>query len=155
MYARGEFDGAAGRRKGPAKPARAGGLRPGEEGDMAKRRIRRGWKKWAAAGMLAWGGLPAETQAFFPPIFNTPPPSDPTFGPPVPPPPPVVVPPPTSTVPPPPFVPPPPPPAVPPPPVVVPPVPPPAQTPEPATVVSGILGLLAVTGYQVSRRRKK
>jgi hypothetical protein len=63
-------------------------------------------------------------------------------------------------VPPPPFVPPPPPPVIvvppTPPPVVVPPVPPPpAATPEPATIVGGLIGLGALAGYGLRRRMQK
>lgn len=136
----------------------------------------------AAVGVAAFT-LNTETAcAFFPPIPNTPdtvtvspppppvvvvpvspPPVSPPVSPPpvvVPPvsPPPVVVPP----VPPPPFVPPPPPPSV--PPVVTPqggdpgctctcPHPTPQTVPEPATIVSGFLGLSVLGGY--AWRRKK
>jgi hypothetical protein len=93
-------------------------------------------------------------QAFFPPVPSSPPV---VVVPPVSPPPIIVVPP----VSPPPFVPPPPPPVivVPPtvPPVVVPPVcpPPPSGVPEPATVVSGLIGLAAAAGYGLRRKGEK
>lgn len=91
-------------------------------------------------------------QAFFPPILTSPPPV--VVVPPISPPPVIVVPP----VSPPPFVPPPPPPVVVPPvvpPVVVPPTcppPPPCGVPEPATLVSGLIGLAAVAGYRLRRK---
>jgi hypothetical protein len=92
--------------------------------------------------------------AFFPPI--SPPPPTVVVVPPVSPPPVIVVPP----VSPPPFSPPPPPPVVvppvSPPPVVVPPVSPTTNTtPEPATLVTGLLGLAAVAGYRLVRRKDK
>ena len=97
---------------------------------------------------------PAAT-AFFPPVWGTTYP--PAVVPPVSPPPVVVVPP----VAPPPFVPPSPPPPVivveppsPPPPVIVSP-PPPNGVPEPATVVSALLGLAAAAGYGLKRRHGK
>ena len=90
--------------------------------------------------------------AFFPPVWGTAPPA---VVPPVVPPPVVVVPP----VAPPPFVPPPPPvivvPPVSPPPIVVSPPPPPTGTPEPATLVSGLIGLAAAAGYGLKRRHEK
>ena len=101
-------------------------------------------------GAFALSAMPV--QAFFPPVFPVSPPL--TVVPPVSPPPLIVVPP----VSPPPFISPPPPPriVVPPvtPPVVVPPVspPPPCGVPEPATVVSGLIGLAAVAGYRLRKR---
>jgi hypothetical protein len=92
-------------------------------------------------------------EAFFPPVWPVSPPV--TVVPPAVPP--VVVPP---TVPPPPFVPPPPvvPPVIVPPPVVPPiivsPPPPPSGTPEPATLVSSVIGLAAAAGYGLRKRKK-
>lgn len=96
----------------------------------------------------------SNAQAFFPPVWNVPPPV--AAVPPVAPPPLIVVPP----VAPPPFVPPPPPPLivvppVVPPPIMVPPISPPCGVPEPATVVSGLIGLAAMAGYGLRRREKK
>ena len=86
--------------------------------------------------------------AFFPPVVPPPPVVVPPIVPPVVPPP-VVVPP----VIPPPFVP---------PPVVVPPVvpppvivDPPCGVPEPATVVSALVGLAAAAGYRLTRRKEQ
>lgn len=93
--------------------------------------------------------------AFFPPV--TPPPPKVVVVPPVSPPPVIVVPP----VSPPPFSPPPSPPVVvppvsPPPIIVVPPVSPgTSTTPEPATLISGLIGLAAVAGYRRLVRRKE
>lgn len=91
--------------------------------------------------------------AFFPPLWPVTPPVG--AVPPMVPPPVIVVPP----VVPPPFVPPPPPvivvPPVVPPPITVPPVSPPAGVPEPATVVSGLIGLAAVAGYRLRRHKKQ
>ena len=91
--------------------------------------------------------------AFFPPI--SPPPPVVVVVPPVSPPP-VIVTPPVS---PPPFSPPPPPHIVVPPvvpPVVVPPVSPPTSTtPEPATLLTGLIGLAAVAGYRLVRRKEE
>jgi hypothetical protein len=91
-------------------------------------------------------------EAFFPPVWPVSPPV--VVVPPAVPP--VVVPP---TVPPPPFVPPVVPPVIVPPPVVppiiVPPPPPPSTTPEPATVVSTVIGLAAAAGYGLRRRKQK
>jgi hypothetical protein len=44
-----------------------------------------------------------------------------------------------------------------PPPIIVPPVSPPTTvgTPEPATLVSGLIGLAAAAGYRLTRRQKK
>lgn len=91
--------------------------------------------------------------AFFPPVWGTSPPPSVV---PVSPPPVVVVPP----VAPPPFVPPPPPPVIvvpppPPPPVIVVPPPPPNGVPEPATMISGLIGLAAAAGYGIKRRADK
>ncbi|MFM8271249.1 MAG: PEP-CTERM sorting domain-containing protein [Gemmata sp.] len=106
-----------------------------------------------ASPFAVWAG---EAQAFFPPVWNVPPPV--VVVPPVTPPPIVVVPP----VSPPPFVPPPvvPPvivvPPVSPPPIVVPPCycpPPPCGVPEPTTVASGLIGLAAAAGYRRFRRQ--
>lgn len=98
----------------------------------------------------AWSPTAA---AFFPPVWPVSPPV--TVVPPAIPP--VVVPP---VVPPPPFVPPsvvPPvvvqPPVV--PPVYVPPPPPPSGTPEPATVVSSLIGLAAAAGYGLRKRKQE
>ena len=90
--------------------------------------------------------------AFFPPVV--PPPPKVVVVPPVSPPPVIVVPP----VSPPPFSPPPPPhvvvPPVSPPPIVVPPVSPHTTgTPEPATLIAGLMGLAAVAGYRAVRRK--
>lgn len=115
---------------------------------MSKLRIRHGWRTWAAGGLIAWLSMPAVSQAFFPPIFN-PPPNEPQFGPPPPTDPPVN--PPEM----PPVDPPVNPPVVPTPisPPVVPSVGPPTTVPEPATLISGLVGLLALGGYGMSRRR--
>jgi hypothetical protein len=101
----------------------------------------------------AWSPV---AEAFFPPVWPVSPPT--VVVPPVSPPPVIVVPP----VSPPPFVPPPPPPVivvppVSPPPIIVPPVSPPPMcgTPEPATLVSGLIGLAAAAGYGLKRRGKK
>lgn len=85
-------------------------------------------------------------QAFFPPVFPGSPPV--SVVPPVVPPPVIVVPP---IMPPPVVVPP-----VMPPPIVIPPVSPPpiTTTPEPATLVGGLIGLGAVAGYRRLKRRK-
>ncbi|HET6572085.1 MAG TPA: PEP-CTERM sorting domain-containing protein [Fimbriiglobus sp.] len=116
-----------------------------------------------AVGVAAFTLTTQTASAFFPPITVpgssgpvtvSPPPPPPVIIPvtpdvPVPPltPPPVVPP-----VPPPPFVPPPPPPVD----IPDPPVPPtPPQTvPEPATIVSGLIGLTALGGYTWTRRKK-
>ncbi|AMV23479.1 hypothetical protein VT84_03655 [Gemmata sp. SH-PL17] len=96
----------------------------------------------------------SSAQAFFPPVWGSPPV---TVVPPVSPPPIIVVPP----VSPPPFVPPPPPPVivppVVPPPVIVPPTcpPPPCGVPEPGTIVGGVIGLAAAAGYGFRRRDGK
>ncbi len=95
--------------------------------------------------------------AFFPPVWPVSPPTV-VVTPPVDPPP-VTVPP----ISPPPFVPPPPPPVIvvppySPPPITVPPVSPPCGctcTPEPATLVSGLIGLATVAGYGLKRRGQK
>jgi MYXO-CTERM domain-containing protein len=42
-----------------------------------------------------------------------------------------------------------------PPPIVVPPVSPTTTTPEPATLATGLLGLAAVAGYRLVRRKEK
>ncbi len=89
--------------------------------------------------------------AFFPPVWPVSPPV--TVVPPTVPP--VVVPP---TVPPPPFVPPVVPPVIVPPPVVPPVVVPPTDpnsTPEPATLVSSVIGLAAAAGYGLRKRHKR
>jgi hypothetical protein len=93
--------------------------------------------------------------AFFPPVWGSGPP---VVAPPASPPPIIVVPP----VSPPPFVPPPPPPVIvappsPPPPIVVVPPSAPSGVPEPATLVSSLIGLAAAAGYGLKRRldRKK
>ena len=129
---------------------------------MSRRNPKKSWKKrlrkllpavtvtLTAAPFAAWS--PAAS-AFFPPVWPISPPVvvvPPVLSPPV-----VVDPP---VVPPPPFVPPvsPPPVVVPPvlpPPIVVPPVvPPTSATPEPATLVTGLIGLAAVAGYRLKRR---
>lgn len=107
-----------------------------------------------SAPFVAWSPL---ASAFFPPIWPLSPPVTvtPSNGPPVvatPPvsPPPFVVPP--SS--PPPII------VVPPsspPPITVPPHSPPSNnsTPEPATVVSGLIGLAAIAGYKLKRRQEK
>jgi hypothetical protein len=95
--------------------------------------------------------------AFFPPVWPISPPV--TVVPPTSPPPVVVVPPvspPPITVPPvspPPIIVPP----VSPPPIVIPPVQPPpiTTTPEPATLVTGLIGLAAAAGYRLKRRGEK
>jgi hypothetical protein len=127
-----------------------------EEKDMAARRKKQ-WKKIlptiALTAIPFTADCPA-ANAFFPPV--TPPPPHVVVVPPVSPPPIIVVPP----VSPPPFSPPPPPhvvvPPVSPPPIVVPPVSPPNtnNTPEPATLLTGMLGLAAVAGYRLVRRKE-
>lgn len=123
-------------------------------------RLKKGLKKLLPVMTVTFTATPfalwaQPVQAFFPPILTSPPPV--VVVPPVSPPPVIVVPP----VSPPPFVPPPPPPVivVPPvvPPVVVPPhcPPPPCGVPEPATVVSGLIGLAAVAGYGLRRKGEK
>ena len=115
---------------------------------MATRRRKRWAKVFATATLTAvpFTVFCPTAGAFFPPVIHLPPP--PVVVPPVVVPP-VVVPP----VSPPPFVPPPPPvvPPVSPPPITVPPTP----TPEPATVVSALLGLAAAAGYGLTRRKDK
>gem|GEM_PF-1986372 len=108
-----------------------------------------------SAPFVSWS---PSASAFFPPIWPVNPPVavvPPSNGPPVvttPPvsPPPFVVSPPSS---PPPVI------VVPPsspPPITVPPLsPPPNSTPEPATVVSGLIGLAAIAGYGLKRRHEK
>ncbi len=103
-----------------------------------------------AAPFAVWS---SPAQAFFPPVWSVP--QSVTVVPPVNPPPLIVVPP----VSPPPFVSPPSPPVivvppVNPPPIVVPPVsPPPNGVPEPATIVTGLIGLAAVAGYRFRRKK--
>jgi PEP-CTERM motif-containing protein len=119
-----------------------------EDSDMAARQPKRkGWKKTVITATLT--AVPftifcPTASAFFPPIITVPPPV-------------VVVPPPVV----PPIVVPPgvPPPC--PPPVVVPPVcpppivsPPPVSTPEPATLVTALIGLGAAAGYRAMRGKK-
>lgn len=124
-------------------------------------RLKKKLKKMLPAVTVTLGTLPfavwaPAAQAFFPPVFPIAPPV--AAIPPVAPPPLIVVPP----VSPPPFVPPPPPPPV----IVVPPVSPPpivvpphcnynpCGVPEPATVVSGLIGLAAAAGYRLRRGGK-
>ncbi|AWM36220.1 hypothetical protein GobsT_60010 [Gemmata obscuriglobus] len=123
-------------------------------------RLKKGLKKLVPVMTVTFTAAPfavwvQPAHAFFPPVITSPPPVvvvPPTL------PPPVIVDPPVS---PPPFVPPPPPPVVVPPvvpPVVVPPVcppPPPCGVPEPATVVSGLIGLAAAAGYGLRRNGEK
>jgi hypothetical protein len=126
---------------------------------MGRQRLKKKWKKLLPVVTVTLTGLPfavwtPPATAFFPPVWPISPPVTvvpPTAPPPVvvaPPvsPPPMVVPP---TSPPPIIVPP-----VAPPPIVVPPVapPPPTGTPEPATLVSGLIGLAALAGYRLKRR---
>jgi MYXO-CTERM domain-containing protein len=110
-----------------------------------------------AVPFAAWSPT---ASAFFPPLWGTSPPLV-VAAPPVTPPPLIVAPP----VAPPAFVPPPPPPSIVSPPTVAPPVyvspPPPSHcdcsctTPEPTTLVGGLLGLVAVAGYRLKRRDGK
>ncbi len=126
---------------------------------MATRRsrLKKKIKQLLPAMTVTLGTIPfavwaPQAQAFFPPVFPVSPPL--TVVPPVSPPPLIVVPP----VSPPPFISPPPPPRIvvpppSPPPVVVPPIgPPPCGVPEPATVVSGLIGLAALAGYRLRRK---
>jgi hypothetical protein len=117
---------------------------------MAARRKKKRWKKVLPTITLTAIPLTVTCQtanAFFPPVV--PPPPVVVTVPPVSPPPVIVVPP----VSPPPFSPPPSPPTI-----VVPPVSPPlspptTSTPEPATLITGLMGLAAVAGYRLVRRK--
>src|SRR5262245_5362835 len=124
---------------------------------MRRSRLKRKLRKLLPAVTVTLSTFPfalwtPTASAFFPPVWGVPPPV--VVVPPVAPP--VVVVPPVS---PPPFVPPPSPPVIvpplsPPPIIVVPPVsPPPNGVPEPATVVSGLIGLAAAAGYRFARLR--
>jgi hypothetical protein len=115
---------------------------------MATRRRKR-WAKVIATATLT--AIPftvfcPTAGAFFPPVITVPPP--PVVVPPVVVPP-VVVPPvsPPPFVPPPPVVPP-----VSPPPITV---PPPPGVPEPATIVTSLIGLAAAAGYGLTRRKEQ
>lgn len=123
---------------------------------MAARPAKKKWKRIlpkATLTVIPFTAFCSEANAFFPPL--TPPPPVVVVVPPVSPPPIIVVPP----VSPPPFSPPPPPPhivvpPVSPPPIVVPPVSPGTNTPEPATLLTGLIGLAAVAGYRHIRRKE-
>lgn len=116
----------------------------------SRRRLTKKLKKLLPAVTVTLTTMPfvvwsPDASAFFPPMWPVSPPVTvvPPIVPPV-----VVVPP---TIPPPPVLPP-----VVPPVVVVPPtVPPPTGTPEPATIVSTIIGLAAVGGYALRRRQQQ
>lgn len=122
-----------------------------------KKSLKKTLKKLIPAVTVSLTTLPfavvaPQASAFFPPVWGTSPPV--TVVPPTVPP--VIVVPPVS---PPPFVPPTVPPVivvppVSPPPLVVPPVsPPPNGVPEPATVVTALIGLVAAGGYRLTRRQ--
>src|SRR5947209_7382024 len=121
-----------------------------EEVVMARRdRLRKRLKQLLPAVTVTLTTIPfavwsPSASAFFPPVWG--PPSV-TLVPPVSPP--VIAVPPAS---PPVFVTPP---SSPPPIIVVPPSPPPNGVPEPATVISGLLGLAAAAGYGLKRRQAK
>ena len=122
---------------------------------MAARRKKR-WKTilpTATLTAIPFFVNPSVATAFFPPVVTTAPIVVPPAVPPL-----IVVPP----GPPPPFVPPPPPPpiALPPPPpppgpcCCVSPPPPPCSVPEPASIVTGLFGLVTAAGYGVYRRKR-
>lgn len=133
---------------------------------VRRKRFRKSLKKLLPAVTVTLTTVPfaawaPPAQAFFPPLWGTNPPvavvpptviaSPPSSLPPL------VVAPPVS---PPPFVPPPPPaivvsPPAAPPPLIVSPPPMPNCVPEPATLVSGLIGLAAAAGYGLKRRHEK
>lgn len=120
-----------------------------------KDRLKKKLRKLLPVVTVTLTGLPfalwaAPAQAFFPPMWPISPPV--TVVPPTSPPPLVVVPPVVPPVSPPPVIVPP----VSPPPIVIPPVSPPpiTTTPEPATVVSGLIGLAAAAAYRRLKRQK-
>ena len=112
---------------------------------MGRAKLKKKLKKLLPVVTVTLTGLPfavwtPPAAAFFPPVWPGSPPV--TVVPPISSPPVVV----------PPVVPP-----VSPPPIIVPPVSPPpiTTTPEPATVVSGLIGLAAAAGYRLKRRYEK
>ncbi len=121
---------------------------------MRRAKLKKGLKKLlpvvtvtlTAGPFAVWAPSAA---AFFPPVWPITPPV--TVVPPVSPPPVIVEPPVVPPVSPPPVIVPP----VSPPPIVIPPVSPPpiTTTPEPATLVTGLIGLAAAAGYRLRRRK--